>query len=128
MTEVTGEDELLTKEEVMNIHKRKQVGSQGTAGSLGFSQNQVSVSFQNLCFPLLAFLLMLLALFFLVRTWLFVNSPVEANSARTLLQIAPRFQLSLVWLVVEGTRQACLKIKRRFLTRAWSLLLQLEWG
>lgn len=44
--------------------KGNKSGVKESAGSLGFSQNQVSASFQNLCFPLLVFLLMLLVLFF----------------------------------------------------------------
>lgn len=43
--------------------KGNKSGVKESAGSLGFGQNQVSASFQNLCFPLLAFLLMLLVFF-----------------------------------------------------------------
>lgn len=55
----------MTKEEVMNTStKGNKSGVEASAGSLGFSQNQVSAGFQNLYFSLLAFLLMFLALFF----------------------------------------------------------------
>lgn len=59
-----GERELSTGVEEVIFTKEKQVGSQGISGSLGFSHNQVSASVQDLCFPLLPFLLVFLPLFF----------------------------------------------------------------